>query len=145
MKSKLYQVVLCIIMLSCTKEELILDKICGTWKIDETQEFEQWRKDNMGFKSRMFSVNGKDTLVSEFVSVFLKDGKWNFQTFVKNQNSGSAVTFVQSNLSSSSVRFENQTHDFPKVIQYELVSSTILHAFIAGNGDTIRFNFARIK
>lgn len=127
------------------KQETILDRICGIWKIEGENAYEQWHKSNNRYISRMFSMNREDTIFSEAANLFLKDELWNFETIVKNQNNEKPVLFIQTELKADAITFANPEHDFPKFIHYELISDTVLHAYISGNSDTVRFNFARLQ
>jgi hypothetical protein len=129
------------------KEEsnLVFDRLIGTWKLSEEDQFEQWSKNEDGsYSSRMFSVNDKDTNVMEDVKIINEGGKWNFITQVKGQNKGKAVTFTSSILQDTLVQFENPAHDFPRIINYRLASDNNMQAFIGGTTDTIYFNFSRV-
>jgi hypothetical protein len=123
----------------------VLDRLIGTWRLAEEEQFELWTKNEDGsYTSRMYSVAGNDTTTLEEVKV-VKDGdKWNFITLVKGQNNGKAVTFTSSILKDTIVQFENPSHDFPRIINYRIESDHNMQAFIAGTNDTIYFNFARV-
>jgi len=125
--------------------ELIFDKLIGTWQLAGEDQFEQWRKNPDGsYSSQAFSVTGKDTVIMEDVNIVNENGKWNFITLVKGQNKGKAVTFTSTIFMDTLVQFENPAHDFPRMINYRLVSPNNLQAFIGGTSDTIYFNFKRI-
>jgi len=93
----------------------------------------------------MFKYKATDTSFSEKVKVYKVQDKWIFETLVKGQNGGQAVKFTSTQLSSTSVTFENPTHDFPKIIHYGLESTALLRAFIAAGTDTVRFNFSKAQ
>jgi hypothetical protein len=129
------------------KEEpdMVFDKLIGTWKLTEEEQFEQWiRNPDGSYSARSFAIAGKDTNVLEEVNIVLDAGKWNFITLVKGQNKGKAVTFTSSLLTDTLVQFENPAHDFPRMINYRLASPNDLRAFIGGTTDTIYFNFTRV-
>ncbi len=142
-----------IICLSCTDKhtdkkenaDLVFDKLLGTWKLSDEDQFEQWSKNNDGsYSSRVFAVAGKDTTMMEEIKVVSEAGKWNFITLVKGQNKGKTVTFTSSILQDTLVQFENPAHDFPRIINYRLPSENTMQAFIGGTTDTIYFNFSRV-
>ena len=93
----------------------------------------------------MYSLNNNNTIFTESLKINSANGKWNFVTIVKNQNEGKPVIFEQSQISEHGITFSNPLHDFPKTIHYELVSDKIMHAYIAGDNDTICFHFTRVK
>lgn len=153
MKKSLMFIPLLIFVCSCTdqnstKQEesnLVFDKLLGTWKLTEENQFEQWYKNADGsYSSRAFAVAGKDTTIMEEVKIVPEAGKWNFITQVKGQNKGKAVTFTSSLLQDTLVQFENPAHDFPRIINYRLASHNNMQAFIGGTTDTIYFNFSRV-
>lgn len=151
MVKKLIVIMLFVLASSCLnqsiKEEsnLVFDRLIGTWKLTEEDQFEQWSKNEDGsYSSRMFAVAGKDTNIMEEVKVVQEAGKWNFITLVKGQNKGKAVTFTSSILHDTLVQFENPAHDFPRIINYRLPSNDVMQAFIGGTTDTIYFNFSRV-
>ncbi|HWY11260.1 MAG TPA: DUF6265 family protein [Bacteroidia bacterium] len=128
-----------------TESNLVFDRLVGTWKLSEEDQFEQWTKNNDGsYSSRMYTVVGADTNVMEDVKIIPDAGKWNFITLVKGQNKGKAVTFTSTVLKDTLVQFENPAHDFPRIINYRLPSDNTMQAFIGGTTDTIYFNFSRV-
>ncbi len=146
---------MCIIFcLSCSNKDestevadkkLVFDGLVGTWKLNEEEQFEEWKWHEDGsYSSRAFSVAGKDTNVMEEVKIINEGGKWNFITQVKGQNKGKAVTFTSTILQDTLVQFENPAHDFPRMINYRLPSKNVMQAFIGGATDTIYFNFSRV-
>lgn len=141
-----------LIFLSCTntgkdiKEPMmVFDRLIGTWKLANEDQFEQWKKNEDGsYSSKTFAVAGKDTNVMEDVKIIKEGDKWNFITLVKDQNKGKSVTFTSSILQDTLVQFENPAHDFPRMINYRLASENNMQAFIGGTTDTIYFNFSRV-
>jgi hypothetical protein len=126
--------------------ELIFDKLIGVWEIENEQAYERWSKNPDGtYTSVMFTYQAADTNFSEKVKVYKAQNNWIFETLVKGQNGGQPVKFTSTQLSNTEVTFENQAHDFPKIIHYSIESATLLRAFIAGGTDTVRFNFARAQ
>jgi hypothetical protein len=135
--------------LSCSKnkedEKLIFNKLLGTWKLSSDAEFERFTKNDDGtFSSRVFTFAGKDTNVTEDVTIYLENTKWNFKTLVKGQNKGKSVVFTATVFNDSVVQFENREHDFPRIINYSLITPTQMRAFIAG-GDTIYFYYSKVE
>ena len=141
-----------LIFLSCTNTEkgtkepmMVFDRLIGTWKLANEDQFEQWKKNEDGsYSSKTFAVAGKDTNVMEDVKIIKEGDKWNFITLVKGQNKGKSVTFTSSILQDTLVQFENPAHDFPRMINYRLASENNMQAFIGGTTDTIYFNFSRV-
>ncbi len=129
------------------KNDLVFEKLVGTWKRDGVDEFERWTKNRDGsFTSRMFSVNKSDTVFSEVVRIYQSENnQFVFEVSVNGQNDGKPVCFYSTLLNPTQVTFENKEHDFPNTIHYSLNTTLKLSAFIAGKKDTVRFNFTRIE
>lgn len=152
MKKFVATMVCAFVLLSCASTErnakesvTVFDRLIGTWKLAEEEQFEQWKKNEDGsYSSKMFAVAGKDTNVMEDVKIVKEGDKWNFITLVKGQNKGKSVTFTSSILQDTLVQFENPAHDFPRIINYRLASESSMQAFIGGTTDTIYFNFTRV-
>jgi len=126
-------------------KELLFDKLLGTWRLEEEDQFEHWTKNEDGsYASRTYAVVGADTNILEDVKIVSEGDKWNFITLVKGQNKGKAITFTSTIIKDTLVQFENPTHDFPRIINYCLTSSPNMQAFIAGTSDTIYFNFSKV-
>jgi hypothetical protein len=133
---------------SCTPEKpkTVFDRLVGTWKLADDSQYERWTKNNDGsYSSRMFTLAGQDTNVTEDATITAENQKWIFKTLVKGQNKGKAVTFSSTIMKDTLVQFENPAHDFPRMINYRVVNDTILQAFIAGTTDTIYFNYRRVQ
>jgi hypothetical protein len=142
-----------IVCIACSDEmrtikeepDLVFNKLLGTWKLANEDQFEQWtRNDDGSYSSRVFVISGKDTNMMEEVRILNEAGKWNFVTLVKGQNKGKAITFTSSLLMDTLVQFENPAHDFPRIINYQLTNNDNMQAFIGGTTDTIYFNFTRV-
>lgn len=128
------------------KEDPVFEKLVGTWKRDDVNEFERWTRNNDGtYTSVMFSLNKADTVFSEIVKIYASEpNQWIFEVSAAGQNNGVPVKFHSTLLNPTQVTFENTTHDFPNFIHYSMVGTLKLQAFIAGKGDTVRFNFTRL-
>lgn len=137
-----------LVLLACSgpKSQPVFEKLIGTWQIEGENEFERWTKNSDGtFSSAMFKVKDSDTTFLETVKIYKNEkSKWVFEPLVNGQNDEKSVVFTEVLLNETQVSFENQQHDFPKYIHYSLISPIKLEAFIAGEKDTIRFNFKRL-
>ena len=125
---------------------LVFNDLIGTWKMEGEEQYEKWTKNSDGtYSSTVFTVNENDTVITEKVKIYQRDGKWDFETIVKEQNNGKPIDFLSEILNDSTVQFENANHDFPKLINYTLKGDRNLSAFIAGKTDTIHFNYTRVE
>lgn len=124
----------------------LFDTFVGTWKLEDDTQYERWTKNDDGsYISTGFSVNGKDTIISERVKIYKSGDGWNFETLVIGQNEGKSVIFTSTILNDTLVQFENREHDFPNLVNYRLLFQNSLRAFIAGKNDTIYFNYSRVR
>lgn len=136
---------------SASSSSVIFDKLIGTWENENGKSFEQWIKNPDGtFNSKVFSVKGMDTSYNEEASIYKENENWVFENRVKNQNDGKAVKFTSTQLSNSSVQFSNPAHDFPTDVNYTVVDSVTVNAFVigpaaSGGKDTFYFNYHKVK
>jgi len=132
-------------------QQLIFDKLIGTWQSEDGKSFERWTNNNDGtYQTEGFSVKGGDTSWNEKGSVYQENNNWVFENTVKDQNDGKSVKFTSTLLNETSVQFSNPVHDFPTDINYTVADAATLRAFIVGPNnkggkDTIPFNFTRVK
>ena len=101
------------------------------------------------YASASYSLSGADTYWNEMAKIFSENGNWIFENNVKGQNNGQSVRFTSTFLTDSIVQFSNPAHDFPTDVNYTVIDSNNLHAFIIGpnkNGgrDTIPFEYSRL-
>jgi hypothetical protein len=116
----------------------------GTWKMEHTTNFEHWDilNDNMmkGFSYQI--IEGQIT-VSEYVEINKFKNKINYTASVIQQNDGKSVKFLLVK-SDSSFIFENQKHDFPKIISYQRISDSKIGVQISdGANKSIEYNLIK--
>lgn len=130
--------------------ELVFDKMLGTWQSEDGKSFERWTKnDKGGYNSAVYSLKGTDTSWNERANIYLENSNWVFENSVTGQNDGKSVKFISSILETNKVQFSNPSHDFPTDINYTVADATTINAFIIGpnkNGgkDTIPFNYKKV-
>jgi Domain of unknown function (DUF6265) len=94
---------------------------------------EEWvkvSKDHL--QNRGFYVKGIDTTVTERVALkHMKDGIFYIST-VEDQNNRQPVSFKLTSAKKNIFVFENDAHDFPKRIVYEIIKRDSIHAYIDG-------------
>lgn len=126
------------------KEVLVFDRLVGTWQMTDGSQYERWIKNSdTSYSSSMFSVANGDTVVAENVDIYKQGNAWHFKVQVKGQNQGKPVIFSSTNVKDSLVQFENPAHDFPKIVNYQVLPQQKMRAFISA-GDTIYFNFNKV-
>lgn len=109
--------------------------LAGRWEMTtpEGTVFEQW---NLAAGESLAGVGGfvkgKDTMISETISLESRGTDLLYIPTVKGQNNDQPVTFTLTTASGDSFVFENPTHDFPQAITYKRMGDTALVARIAG-------------
>ncbi len=134
-----------------TENTLVFDKLVGLWQQENGKSFERWSKNENGsYRSVAFSVKGTDTSWNEQASIYPEGGDWIFENNVAGQNEGKSVKFTSLILEANSVQFNNPAHDFPTDVNYTVIDSKTMHAFIVGPNtkggkDTIPFSYTRLN
>lgn len=132
-------------------KQLVFDKLVGVWQSEDGKDFEQWTKnDDNTYKSVVFTVKGKDTIIKEQARIYPNNDKWVFENLVSGQNEGKPVKFTAGSITENNVQFSNPAHDFPNDIYYSVPDNNTVKAFIAGKNkkggvDTVPFNYSRVK
>ncbi len=103
----------------------------GTWKVNDQNLYETWKKDNglsgVGYKL----IDGKQK-TTETLSIKLVDGRLTYSATVPGQNNGTQINFTLNELVKDTLSFENLNHDFPQKIQYYQLSDTSLFVNVRG-------------
>ncbi len=127
-----------------------LSWLIGTWKSTMGSSFvyESWQADSTGrYKGMGFSVNGKDTAISERLLIAATDSGLYYISDVAHNPA--PVYFRMTRQDSTTTVFENPKHDFPTRIIYRQVTADSLHARIEGlrkgKEAGIDFVFGRMK
>ncbi len=85
-------------------------------------------------------MKGKDTVFVEKLKIILKDATIYYVAVVPENNK--PVYFKLTEITSSSVGFENPDHDFPKKISYKLQQQRLI-AIASGDGKVNEFHFEK--
>jgi hypothetical protein len=140
---------------SVRAQEHLLDGMkswCGTWVMKTSKQtiVEEWdiaHDDLMQGTSSVVTPDG-DTIPTETLKLNVMKGIVFYTSTVKAQNSNQAIPFKLITESESYWRFENTTHDFPQVIEYQKINEGNLKATISGpdaNGKEKKMEFNYIK
>lgn len=124
----------------------------GTWQRQSAQGIltESWQQlDDSTFIGKSFFVSNGDTLSSESIRLQQRNGKLHYIPTVADQNEGKPVVFTFTNLTDSSVTFENPKHDFPQKIEYQLNAPDSLiaevSAVVEGKTKALTFRMKKLK
>lgn len=128
------------------------DWLLGVWQKQSAKGIltESWQKlDDSTFVGRSFFVANGDTLSSEKIRLEQRNGKLYYIPTVTDQNEGKPVVFAQTNLTDSTITFENQEHDFPQKIEYRCQKPDSLiaeiSAIVDGSQKSIVFRMGKTK
>jgi len=124
--------------------------LIGTWQKQSAKGIlsESWQQlDDSTFVGRSFFVNNGDTVSSEFIRLEQRNNKLYYIPTVADQNDGRPISFTLTNLTDSSVTFENPEHDFPQKIYYQFQKPDSLiaevSAMVNGSQKSIVFRMER--
>lgn len=127
-----------------------LSWLIGSWKstMGSNSVYESWQADSTGkYRGMGFSVNGKDTAISERLAIAATDSGLYYISDVAHNPA--PVYFKMTRHDSTTTVFENPKHDFPTRIIYRQVTADSLHARIEGlrkgKETGVDFVFGRMK
>lgn len=111
---------------------------------------EKWEKKNDStFYGVGLTIEGKDTVAFETMTIEEKKGKLYYIPVVKDQNGGKPVEFALTASNENEWIFENPKHDFPTKIVYKKINNDSLYAEISalkeGKEVKVPFPFSRKK
>ena len=131
---------------SCTdKKAFELDFLVGTWKRENRQQFEVWKKNNSKeLKGYSYTIKDEQKTITETLEIKNKANQFIYEATVSGQNQGRTIQFILNTAVDSLFSFENDTHDFPKKIQYKKLNDTLLKVSVLGE-NTSGFSYIQIK
>lgn len=136
-------------LLACNKQKLEAEKVpekgpgkivqaswlIGTWSnaYNERRDYEAWEKYNDStYLGRSYSIQNGDTVSSESIKLVEEGAALYYIPIVQGQNNNLSVSFKLITLESDKIIFENQSHDFPQRISYQLITQDSMIAEISG-------------
>lgn len=124
----------------------------GEWhsKMQGKEIIEKWKlEDDSTLVGTSYFVKELDTLLSENMTISIRNGDLCFNAQVSDQNDGETVPFKVLKMEEKKVHFENLLHDFPQQIVYYSTTKDSLAAYIDGNlngnYERIDFRMKRLK
>jgi hypothetical protein len=137
--------VLALCVSSCTTNKLEkVDFLVGTWKIEGKEVYESWKVDKASLKGISYRLKEGKKHTSETLEIKGENDQIIYIATVANQNEGKGIPFVLQPVKDNKYSFENKAHDFPKKIQYTIVSKKILQVSVLGENDK-GFSYKMIK
>lgn len=123
----------------------------GRWLMDigGIKIYEIWEKQADGsLKGISYLLEDGDSTFLEALELKSVSGKIIYSAVIEGQNEGKPVDFELTGADDNIYIFENNEHDFPQKIVYELRKNGVLNASISGKkGDktkTVNFNYKKI-
>jgi len=123
---------------SCTSEKNLnqLEFLIGTWKVENKETYESWERINsISFRGESYGLVEGDRRVTETLSIHIEDDNVTYKATVPTQNNGETIPFILNTSNTGLFSFENVDHDFPKKIQYEIISEEKLLVHVLGESD----------
>ncbi len=119
------------------KKGIQVDWLTGVWKHKDKEMYEKWVKTGeREYKGLVYDLNEGYANISENLRIFSKDGEnWTLEAIIKeNNNKPILFTWVPDPI--VELKFVNEKHDFPQVIQYHRESFDVMNTTISNmNGD----------
>jgi Domain of unknown function (DUF6265) len=117
----------------------------GTWKMENKENYETWKiKNQSELEGSSYKIKSEEKITSEYLSIKAVNDQVIYTARVLNQNNAQAIDFVLNKKVKNKFSFENLSHDFPKKIQYTLLSDSTLFVQVLGDNDK-GFSYQLIK
>ena len=134
---------------SCRKQFLTrhMEILPGTWKVEDKETYEEWTTGGKYIlKGRSYKIADGREQVIETLSVSVRDNKVIYEATVPNQNEGRTIPFTLNPQVKDRLSFENPDHDFPKKVQYTVVTKDKLWVQVEGTeGKGFSFHLIRVQ
>lgn len=147
MKITLYFLIL-LGFVSCTKTKIeTFHFLEGKWKVESKNQFEVWKINTDGkLSGYSYKQIESEKKITETLILFKKNNKIIYQATVPDQNNAASISFVLNDSIHDYYSFENPQHDFPKKIQYQIISSDkILVKVLGENDEGFSIQLIRVK
>ncbi len=118
--------------------------LAGTWKMEAKENYESWEKLDNKLVGESFKIRNGEKHISETIEINIQNNAIVYTPTVFNQNEGKGIPFVLKSNQGNLFSFENVNHDFPKKIQYKILSETELYVSVLGDDDK-GFSYTLIK
>ena len=109
--------------------------LIGTWKMEGKESYESWEKKDDILTGLSYKIENKQKTISEKIEIKMVGDQIIYAPTVFDQNDGKAILFKLESFEQSLFSFENPAHDFPKKIQYQILSKNELYVSVLGEKD----------
>lgn len=144
---KLNIILLVLISFSACSQNTDLKQVeflIGTWKIEGKENYESWEKKENILKGSSYKIENEKKVISEKIEMRVVENHIIYTPTVLNQNNGKGIPFKLISFEQKLFSFENPEHDFPKKIQYQILSENELYVSVLGENDK-GFSYKLIK
>jgi len=122
---------------SCSNQKEGFEKyswLIGNWKTTNGESlYEYWEsKNDTLFTGIGYRLYGSDTIVTEKLKIFTRDGTTYYTATISTQNKGRTIRFRMVSNTADSIVFENPNHDFPNRITYLKKGNDKMKTIIVG-------------
>ena len=119
--------------------------LVGKWKLKGKETYEVWKisSDKKTLEGISFGVKGIGTEITERMKIRKEKDIFYFTADLEGSQPEVAFKFTSS--TAKGFTAENAANDFPKIIRYQLLSTSSLKAEIEGNGKVVPFDFEKMK
>ncbi len=124
-----------------TGEDAAFKVLLGRWADESRQNdfYETWEVSGNGLTGTGVVMSNGDTVFIEHLAIVEREGDWYYAARIDSHNNGEMIYFKLQTKKDSLFVFENQDHDFPQKIVYDLQASGELLITTSGHeSDTLR-------
>jgi hypothetical protein len=114
-------------------EQQALDKLQGLWKHENKDLFEEWVLKKGKLSATVYEINGTNKNLKEKIRIVDTLGVTFYSVIAFGQNNNEEVNFRLTGSAKDLLTFENKTHDFPTLIQYQFIGDAELVVTISGD------------
>jgi hypothetical protein len=131
---------------SCNENKISqVDFLVGTWKMEGKEQYEFWEKNQKGeLIGNAYKLVNNEKSIAETLSIKSVGKQVIYEAIVFNQNDRETIEFILNPEHNEYLSFENLNHDFPKKIQYKIISTDSIKVRVLGKNDE-GFSYIQIK
>jgi uncharacterized protein YciI len=117
----------------------------GTWKLENTGIYEQWDSLNgEAMKGVSWYPDNGGIKIMEYLDIARRGDDIIYTATVPGQNGGKGISFTMTG-TDETVSFENEDHDFPRIITYHRISNSELAVELSDGADiTQKYTLNRV-
>ncbi|AOW21079.1 DUF6265 family protein [Urechidicola croceus] len=118
--------------------------LIGKWKMENKESYESWEKKEDKYSGQSYKFKNGEKVISENIELKIVENQIIYTPTVFDQNNGKGIPFKLNSSDQDLFSFENLEHDFPKKIQYRILSDDELYVSVLGENDK-GFSFKLIR